>query len=191
MKNEMNKLSPVKQSVITAVCIALCVVLPMALHSIPQAGMIYSPMHIPALICGLVCSWPYAIACGIIGPVLSSVITGMPDITTMPSMMVELVCYGVVASLLMKCVHTKKTIADVYISLVGSMLSGRIIAGIVKALIFARGTMTITTWATAYFVKCLPGIAIHLIVIPIVFIALEKSNLIPSRYIIDEDKEDE
>ena len=49
--NKLSTMSVVKQSIITAVCIALCVVLPMAFHSIPQAGMIYCPMHIPVLIC--------------------------------------------------------------------------------------------------------------------------------------------
>lgn len=190
MKNEFNKMSPVKQSIITAVCIALCVVLPMAFHSIPQAGLIYSPMHIPVLICGLVCSWQYAIVCGIAGPVLSSLITGMPMVAVLPSMVIELVCYGLIASLLMKLVFTKNTVADAYISLVGSMLSGRVIAGIAKALIFARGSFTIAAWATSYFVKCLPGIAIQLIVVPIIYLALQKANLIPSRYIKKEQTDD-
>ena len=38
--NKLSTMSVVKQSIITAVCIALCIVLPMAFHSIPQAGMI-------------------------------------------------------------------------------------------------------------------------------------------------------
>ena len=63
--NKLGKMSAVKQSIITAVCIALCVVLPMAFHSIPQAGMIYCPMHIPVLICGIVCAPQYAVICGL------------------------------------------------------------------------------------------------------------------------------
>lgn len=189
MNNELNKMSRVKQSVITAVCIALCVILPMAFHSIPQAGIIYCPMHIPVLICGLVCDWQFSIVCGIIGPLLSSAITGMPSIADMPSMMVELVIYGVVSALIMKFVHTKIIYADLYISLVSAMLVGRIAAGIVKALIFARGTLTVYTWAAAYFVTCLPGIIIQLIFIPAIYFALQKANLIPARYIIDDEED--
>ena len=37
----MNQMSYVKRSILTAVCIALCVVLPMAFHAIPNAGSIY------------------------------------------------------------------------------------------------------------------------------------------------------
>jgi hypothetical protein len=187
MNDELLKMSKVKQSIITAVCIALCVVLPLAFHSIPQSGVIYCPMHIPVLICGLVCEWQFGLICGIIGPVISSIVTGMPSIVDMPSMMIELVIYGVVCALIMKVVHTKKLYLDLYISLITAMLLGRVTAGVVKALIFARGSMTITTWATTYFVTCLPGIIIQLILIPAIYFALQKANLIPARYLIDDE----
>lgn len=180
------KMSHVKQAIVTAVCIALCTVLPMAFHSIPQAGSIYAPMHIPVLICGLVCSFPYALVCGILGPIISSLLTGMPPAPVLPGMIVELAAYGLICALMMKFIKTKNTPADVYISLVSGMLLGRVIAGIAKALIFARGEITITAWATSYFVTSLPGIAIQIVLVPIVYFALQKANLIPSRYIIDE-----
>ena len=40
----------VKKIIITAALSALCVVLPMAFHAIPNAGVLISPMHIPAFI---------------------------------------------------------------------------------------------------------------------------------------------
>ena len=43
----MKEMSVVKKSIITAVCLALCVVLPQAFHAIPNAGSTYLPMHIP------------------------------------------------------------------------------------------------------------------------------------------------
>ena len=57
-----------KKLVSCALCIALGVLLPMAFHVIPNAGSIFLPMHIPVLICGLFCGWPYGLACGIITP---------------------------------------------------------------------------------------------------------------------------
>ena len=56
----MKTLSHVKKLVLTAVCAALCVVLPMLFHSFPNGGNIFLPMHIPVLLCGMMCSWPYA-----------------------------------------------------------------------------------------------------------------------------------
>ena len=121
--NTLGKMSIVKQSIITAVCIALCVVFPMAFHSIPQAGIIYCPMHIPVLICGLICAPQYAAVCGISGVLLSSVLTGMPPVAMLPSMLVELTCYALISSLLMKFVHTKKSALDLYISLAGALVT--------------------------------------------------------------------
>ena len=48
-------MSKTKQIVLTGLFIALGLVLPMAFHSIPNAGNIFLPMHIPVLLCGLVC----------------------------------------------------------------------------------------------------------------------------------------
>ena len=66
-------------------------------------------------------------------------------------------------------------------------LIGRVIAGVVKALIFARGEITITAWATSYFVTCLLGIIMQIILVPVIYASLVKANLIPSRYVYSEE----
>lgn len=175
-------MSTVKKSILCAVCIALCVVLPQAFHAIPNAGSIYLPMHLPVLLCGLICGWQYGLLCGVAGPILSSLFTSMPPVAYLPPMVVECAVYGCVAGLMMKLVHTKKIFADLYISLVAAMLIGRIIAGCAKALIFAKGSITMAAWATSYFVTGLPGIIIQLVVIPAIVVALMKARLIPKRY---------
>jgi len=172
----------IRNIVFAGLCIALCIVLPMAFHMFPNGGSVFCPMHIPVLICGLVCGWQYGLLCGIVGPLLSSLLTGMPPAPMLPSMMCELAVYGVVTALLMKAVHTKNTWADLYISLVGAMLAGRVVAGIVKALIFARGEMTMSIWFTTHFVTALPGIAVHLVFIPAIVAALIKAKILPPRY---------
>ena len=179
----MNKMSIIKKSIVTAVCIALCVVLPQAFHAIPNAGSIYCPMHIPVLLCGLLCGWQYGAFCGIAGTLLSSLFTGMPPVAILPQMVIELCIYGLVAGLMMKCIKTKNLYADLYISLILAMLSGRIVAGAAKALIFARGEITIAAWATSYFVTALPGIIIQLVLIPTIVFALMKANLVPQKYL--------
>lgn len=177
----MKQMKTLNKIVFTAVCIALCIVLPMALHGIPNAGNLFSPMHIPALLCGLICGWQYGLLCGMIGPLLSSLITSMPVMANLPFMMLELAMYGLVAGLLMKYLHTKKTIYDLYLSLTASMLLGRITAGIARALAFTEGTYSFSLWTTSYFITCIPGIIIQLILIPILYFTLERSGLLPSR----------
>ena len=178
----MKKMSPVKKSIITAVCIALCVVLPQAFHAIPNAGSIYCPMHIPVLLCGLICGWQYGLLCGIAGPLVSALITGMPPAAVLPGMLVECAAYGALTGLMMQHVHTKKVYPDLYISLLVAMLGGRIISGIAKALIFSAGSYSMTAWVTGSFVTSLPGIIVHLVLIPSIVYALMKAKLIPARY---------
>ena len=178
----MSKMSVLKKALICAVCIALCAVLPMAFHAIPDAGSILSPMHIPVLLCGLVCGPWFGLLCGLAGPFVSSMVTSMPPIAYLPPMMVELAVYGLVTGLMMQLVHTKKSLADVVISMVVAMLAGRIVAGLAKALIFAAGEFTAAMWISSYFVTMIPGIVMHLVSVPVLYYALQTTRLIPRRY---------
>ena len=174
-------LSNVKRLVLTAVCAALCVVLPMAFHAFPNGGSIFLPMHIPVLLCGLICSWPYGLVCGLLGPFLSSILTQMPPLAYLPSMMVECAVYGCVAGAMMKLVHTKKVYCDLYISMGSAMILGRFVAGVVKALILAPGT-PVFAWITTSLVEGIPGILIQLALIPSIVYALMRARLLPQRY---------
>ena len=177
----MQALSHVKRMTLTAVCIALCVVLPIAFHSIPDGGSVFLPMHIPVLICGMLCGWPFGFLTGLMGPLLSSLLTGMPPAAVLPAMMVECGTYGLVSGLVLKAVRTRKVYLDLYIALVTAMIAGRVVSGIAKALIFSPG-MALSAWVTASFVTALPGIVIQLVLLPMVVAALMRARVVPSRY---------
>ena len=178
-------MSKIKKICICAICIALCYVLPIALHSF-GLGSVLSPMHIPVLLCGLVCGSFYGVFCGIIGPIISSILSGMPPVTMLFSMIPELVVYGLMTGLLMKWIRTGKLLPDVYISMAVAMVLGRIVGGIAKALFIAINAtgdaFTIGIWATSYFVGTLPGIVVHLILVPLLVTVLMKTKVIPARY---------
>ena len=174
-------MSHIKKLVLTAVCSALCVIVPMAFHSIPNAGQVFLPMHIPVLLCGMLCGWHYGLACGLIGPSLSSLLTGMPLPAVLPGMLVECAVYGCASGLLLRYIRTGNRYADLYISLIPAMLLGRVISGIVKGLILTPG-LSLAAWASASFVTSLPGIAIQLLLVPILVLGLERAKLIPKRY---------
>ncbi len=178
-------MSKIKKACICAICIALCYVLPVALHSF-GLGSILSPMHIPVLLCGLVCGGFYGAFCGIAGPIVSSILSGMPPVTMLFSMIPELVIYGLLTGLLMQKIRTGKLLPDVYISMAVAMVLGRIMGGIAKALFIAINAtgdaFTLGLWATSYFVTSLPGIVVHLILVPLLVTVLMKTKVIPSRY---------
>lgn len=164
--------------VIAGFCIALGLVLPMAFHAIPNAGSVMLPMHIPVLLCGLVTGPVTGLICGIFTPFLSSVITGMPGPAYLPSMICELAVYGLIAGIMTRLVKTGKPGVDVLVSLVAAMLAGRVVYGIINALVFRAGQYSLELWLTASFVTALPGIILQLILIPAVVFALRKAKLI-------------
>jgi len=175
-------LSYLKKSITTSMLIALCVVLPMAFHAIPRAGSILMPMHIPVLLAGLICGPLFGLVAGVSGPLLSSLITGMPPSGVVPIMMIELGTYGLVAGIMAQVIHTRRISVDLYISLITAMLVGRLVAGVAQAVYFFDGTYAIAIWTTSYFVTSLPGIVIQLLFVPSVVIALERERVIPLRY---------
>ena len=178
----MKKMSVVKKSIITAVCIALCYVVPLLFHGVQNAGRVFLPMHLPVFLCGLICGWQYGLLCGLAGPALSSLLTSMPPVAMLPSMMLELAVYGCVSGLMMRFIRTKNTYADLYISLIAALLCGRVVAGLMQALIFSKGAYSMTAWVSGYVVTSWPGTLIQLVLLPSVVFALMKAHLIPERY---------
>ena len=164
----------IKKMIATALFIALGLMLPMVFHVIPGAGGIFLPMHIPVLLCGIICGFPYGLICGILTPLLSNLVTGMPPAPSLPSMLFELAAYGAITSLLMRYTFTKNTYANIYISLIGAMLVGRAFYGSLNALIFRVGDYSMQMWTTAAFVTALPGIAIQVLLIPPIVFVLHK-----------------
>lgn len=177
------KLSSIKRVSLCAMCVALCYVLPIAFHAI-GLGSVLSPMHIPVLLCGLVCGGGYGLICGILGPVLSSLISGMPPVMMLVRMIPELCIYGLAGGLAMRFIRTGRAALDVYIALAIAMIAGRIVGGIASAIFYTvtSGVYSLALWVTGYFVEALPGIAAHLILVPVLVFTLAKAKLIPQRY---------
>ena len=168
-----------RYSMITAICMTLCVVLPFAFHIFPNGGTIFLPMHIPVFLCGLCCGWSYGLLCGFIGPILSSLLTGMPGIALLPTMMVELAVYGSLSGLLHNSLPVKNPLLKLYLSMLPTMLCGRIIAGVLRALLFTTGAYSFTLWFGGYFMTALPGICLQLIFVPSIYFSLRHAKLLP------------
>lgn len=176
-------MSSVKKLTLCAVCAALCVVLPPVFHML-ALGSILSPMHIPVLLCGLACGWPYGVFCGLAGPLLAHLVNGAPAAPMLVPMLPELAVYGLVCGLLMKAVRTGRLYADLYCALVPAMLLGRVAGGVVQAVFLTANGQpySLALWAGAYLVKAVPGIVLHLALVPALVVLLSKTGLIPVRY---------
>lgn len=176
-------MSSVKKVCICSVCTALCYVLPLAFHAL-GLGFVFSPMHLPVLLCGLLCGWPYGAFCGVAGPVLSSVLSVMPSPAQLVHMVPELCVYGLAAGIGMKLIRTGKTVPDIYLSLLPAMLLGRMVGGAVQAVFYfsTARSYSAALWVSSYVVGTLPGAVLQLVVLPALVLVLTRARLIPARY---------
>lgn len=167
--------------IISGVLIALGVVLPIVFHSVPDAGKIFLPMHIPVLIGAFFLPWTWAGAVGLLTPVLSTLLTGMPPIAPFPSaimMPFELATYAIVISLLRKSVVKKDKWYSPLFAMIPAMVLGRIVSGLVFFILQKIYlSVPISPWAfvTGGVVSGIPGIAIQIVLIPILYHVLVRN----------------
>ncbi|HAX73475.1 MAG TPA: ECF transporter S component [Firmicutes bacterium] len=155
-----------KQLVYASFFLALGIIVPQIFHFTGLPGTVFLPMHIPVLLCGFILGPKYGLVVGALTPLLNSLLTGMPPVYPVAtSMMFELATYGLVAGLLYQLLKQSSIV-----SLIGSMLLGRVIGGIANAIFYtASGTgFVLSTFITASFVTCFWGIVIQLVIIPII-----------------------
>lgn len=161
-----------------AVCLALCMVLPFLTGQIPQIGSALCPMHIPVLLAGFLCGPWWAMAVGAVAPVLRFALFGMPPLfPTGAAMCFELAAYGLISGLLYA--RLPKRPRNIYMSLIAAMLIGRIVWGCAMVVLLGTGEAAFT-WAaflTGAFANAVPGIIVHILLIPLIVLALQKARI--------------
>jgi len=169
-----------KKLVLMAIFVALGIILPIVFHIFGSSiAQILSPMHIPVFIAGALMGPIAGLIVGMMTPILSSLFTGMPPVIPMlPIMFVELAIYGYLIGYLYKVKNV-----NIYLSLIITMLLGRISTGIVvyilvhgfnigrlpkNPLIFVQGTI----------ISGMPGIILHLALVPLLIKYLRNANFL-------------
>lgn len=168
-----------RKLIYSSICLAFCILLPFVTGQIPQLGKALAPMHIPVLLCGFICGWPYGLIVGFMAPILRLAIFGMPPLfPTGLAMTFELSVYGTVTGLLYQ--KLPKTIGNIYITLITAMLSGRIVWGMAMTIICGINhfPFSFQAFLAGAFINAVPGIICHIILIPLIVIALRKAQLI-------------
>ena len=168
----MNRKFETKEIVLSGLLLASGIILPMAFHLFGMTGPIALPMHIPVLIGGFLLSPHLALLLGILTPLISGLLTGMPVIFPMAIIMAfELGTYGLTASLL-----TTKLKLTAIPSLIISMIAGRIAAGLTVAVLVQLFGIKMNPfiYVKGSVITGLPGIIIQLIFIPSLIFAINK-----------------
>lgn len=165
---------------LSAMFIAIGMVLPFLTGQVPQIGNMLLPMHLPVFLCGLICGAPYGLAVGFILPIFRSFVFGMPMMYPVAiAMAFEMAVYGVVAGYLYN--HSKwQCILSLYRSLIAAMICGRVVWGIVEILLLGIGGNGFTwqMFLSGALLNAVPGIILQLILIPAVMLALHRTGLV-------------
>ncbi|MDE6133730.1 MAG: ECF transporter S component [Oscillospiraceae bacterium] len=165
---------------LAAMFLAIGLLLPFLTGQIRQIGNMLLPMHIPVILCGLICGWQYGLGVGFVLPLLRYAMFSMPILfPTGVAMAFELAAYGFAVGFLYS--HSRwKCVFALYRSMIIAMLFGRGVWGIVQTLLLGIGEnrFTLNMFLAGAFFNAIPGIILQLVLIPAIIIALNRTGLV-------------
>ncbi len=168
---------------LSAMFIAIGIVLPFFTGQLQQIGNMLLPMHLPVLLCGLICGWQYGAAVGFILPPLRYLMFAAPPIFPIgAAMAVELAAYGLIAGFLYNRSRWQ-CIISLYRSLIAAMIGGRLVWGIARVLMtgVSGEAFTWQMFLSGALLTAIPGIMIQLVFIPAIMVALDRTGMVHFR----------
>lgn len=174
----------IKNLTLTAMLLAIGLVLPFLTGQIQQIGNMLLPMHIPVFLCALVCGWKYGLPMAFVLPIFRSFLFGMPNLyPNAISMAFELATYAFVAGFLYEKSRWQCTKA-LYRCMLTAMVAGRIVWGVVQAALLGLGgnMFTLQMFLGGALLNAIPGIILQLVLIPVIMVALDRTKLVPFRH---------
>lgn len=181
--NETKTQRPIQTLAMAAMLTAVGYVLPFFTGNIPQIGGMLCPMHLPVLLCGLLCGWKYGLAVGFVLPLMRSLLVGAPPMfPTAIAMAFELAAYGFLAGFLYARSRWQCVVALVR-CLVLAMVGGRIVWAVVRVVLSGVSGQAFTwqMFLSGAFLTAIPGIILQLVFIPAVMVALDRTGLVRFR----------
>ncbi len=165
-----------RKTLLASMFLSIGIVLPFFTSQIKEIGDTLLPMHLPVMLSGALLGPYYGLAVGFLTPLLRGLMFTMPPLYPNAIWMAtELATYGFILGLIY-FKSKNKNVGRLYISLAVSMLGGRIVWGITKALLLgvAGKGFTLLAFVTGGFLDSIPGIIIQFILIPIIVKLIEK-----------------
>ncbi|MFN3284939.1 MAG: ECF transporter S component [bacterium] len=159
----------------TGLGLALAILLPVFFHLF-GLGPTFLPMHLPALLVGALFGPGAGFLVGTVAPVASGLLTGMPPLVPVGVLMTaELATYGAVAGWVRLALadryrgSTAHPLIREYAWLLSALLAGRVILGLWAAVLGPLVGLRVpaTTYVAAAVASGLPGIAVQLVLVPL------------------------
>ena len=168
-----------KKIVLSALFLALAYLLPFLTGQIPEIGNMLCPMHLPVLLCGFICGWPWGLAVGFIAPLFRSLILSMPPLLPKAICMAfELAAYGAIAGFMYRRFPRKKIF--IYLSLLIAMIAGRLVWGAAMFICLGAtgGSFTFAFFLTEAITNALPAIVLQVVLVPLLVMIAERQKQI-------------
>ena len=167
------KLTDARTYAVIAVFTVLSVLTPWVFHQFHLAGATYLPMHFFIFAAALGFGWRAGLLVGLLTPFASYAISGMPALTILPQVAVEVAVYGMLAGVLRHKFNLR-----VGWALLGAMVGGRIallvaviavqfVSGNVYSPLGAEASPYAAVWNTVQ--QSWPGMLLLLALIPAAF----------------------
>lgn len=164
---------------LTALFIALGLILPFLTGQIPQIGIMLSPLHYPVFLCAFTGGKREATLVGFILPLLRALLLGMPPLYPMGlAMAAELATYGLGAGFIFEK-SPGSPIKALYKALIGAIIGGRLVWSLAMLALLAPTSQPFT-WAafvSGAIISTIPGTLLQLLIIPALVLALNKAKL--------------
>ena len=160
-----------KQTLMIAAAVTAAVLFPQLFHLAgvmagtgPLPGRTWLPMHIPVLAAGMLAGPLAGAVLGLLSPLVSFALSGMPDAARLPFMTSELAFLGLAAGLMYRVK------LPVVLKVLAAQLLGKVIyfAGLILLADASFKTVVMTLKAG------LPGLVLQLVSIPLVFMLMKK-----------------
>ena len=159
MQTQTLKLTKTKELIFTTGFVAVAVYVPYLIHYFGgiNIGRTFLPMHFFVLFAGLLLGWRAGLVVGLASPLISYLIAGMPVINALPFMVIEMTGYGLIAG-------TLKQKYNIFVSLLGAMIAGRLLAG---AAIFLFSDMNAVNYVLDALKNGWIGVGLQIMFVPI------------------------
>jgi len=175
----MKKYNYLLKLILASLFLSLAYVMPFLTGQIPEIGSKLCPMHIPVLLCGFICGWPWGLAVGFSVPLFRSLTLGMPPLfPTSLCMAFELAAYGAISGFMHKLLPHKKPY--IYLSLLTAMIVGRLIWGAAMFIFLGLngGNFTFAAFLAGAVTNAIPGIIVQIILIPVIVMTLDTPKIL-------------
>lgn len=152
---------------------ALGLTLPIGFHALGWGGKVLLPMHLPILVAGFLLGAPTAVGLGLVVPLLSAALTGMPPLAppVAPLMSLELAAKAGVASLLYRTLRL-----PLWVALPAALVADWVVLGLAVAAgaRFFSIQGSVVGYVAAAIAVGLPGTALQVAAAPLAVAAVER-----------------